>query len=189
MKTGIKQRGYTLIEIVITIVILAILGIFTFSFFSNLTKTYSLMESQRGAHQEAAYTTERISRELRDAKSISISAGTISFQRAHQTGTDSNLYVRYRLSGTDLHRDSASDSGFTLNVIDKIMGRNISAFIPSPAGSPVPVDTVLQIIVQAASGGQTQSYSTGVCPKNYTSTGSCVFTGRDFGGCYEDVIY
>jgi prepilin-type N-terminal cleavage/methylation domain-containing protein len=189
MTVSIENRGFTLIEIVITIIILSILGIFTFSFFSNLTKSYSLMKSQRGVHQEAAYAAERVSRELRDAKSIYISGSTISFQRAHPTGTDSNLYVRYRLSGSDLHRDSASDAGFTLNVIDKIMGRNVTAFTPSPSGSPVPNDTVLQIIVGVTSGGQTQSYSTDVCPKNYTSSGSCVFTGRDFGGCYEDVIY
>jgi prepilin-type N-terminal cleavage/methylation domain-containing protein len=189
MIISIKSEGFTLIEIVITIVILSILGIFTFSFFSNLTKTYSLMQSQRGVHQEAAYAVERISRELRDAKFIYVSGSAVSFQRAHQAATDSNLYVRYRLSGSDLHRDSASDAGFTLNVIDKIIGRNITAFTPSPAGSPVPQDTVLQITVEVARDGQTQAYSTDVCPKNYTLSGSCVFTGRDFGGCYEDVIY
>lgn len=189
MTTRISGRGFTLIEIIVTIVILGIVSIFTFSFFSNLAKTYNLMESQRGVHQEAAYILERISRELRDAESIYVSGSTILFQKAHPAGTDSNLYVRYRLAGTDLHRDSASDANFTTNVTDYIIGRNISVFTPSPAGLPVPQDTVLQITVGAAKDGQTQLYSTDVCPKNYTTSGSCVFTGRDFGGCYEDAIY
>ena len=175
-------------EMIITIVILSIVALFTFSFFIDLTKVYTSMESQRTIHQEAAYIAERISREIRDAKSVSVSAGSIAFTRGHAIATDSgsNLYVRFRLSGTDLYRDSGpSSSSYT---VSKIIGRNITSFTVAPTGI-LPQNTVAQVEISVSQSGLTQSYVTNVCPKNYTTTGNCVFTGRDFGGCYEDRIY
>jgi len=181
-------HGFTLMEMIITIVILSIVALFTFSFFIDLTKVYTSMESQRTIHQEAAYIAERISREIRDAKSVSVSAGSIAFTRGHAIATDSgsNLYVRFRLSGTDLYRDSGpSSSSYT---VSKIIGRNITSFTVAPTGI-LPQNTVAQVEISVSQSGLTQSYVTNVCPKNYTTTGNCVFTGRDFGGCYEDRIY
>lgn len=184
------MRGFTLMEMVITIVILAIIGLFTFSFLSNLTQTYVTMGQKRGAHQEAANILERISRELRDAEVVSVSGSAISFNIAHPVATDSssNLFVRFRLSGSDLYRDSGPSSGSYS--VSKILGKGVTSFTPIPSGT-LPQNTALQVSLTVTSGGQTQTYVTGVCPKNYTTTGNCVFTGavRDFGGCYEDRIY
>jgi prepilin-type N-terminal cleavage/methylation domain-containing protein len=181
-------RGFTLMEIIITIVILSVIALFTFSFFVDLTKVYTSMESQRSIHQEAAYIVERISREIRDAKSVSVSVNSVTFRRGHAIATDSssNVYVRFRLSGTDLYRDSGPLS--PIYTVSKIIGRNITNFAAAPMGV-LPQNNVVQISVSVSQGGLTHSYGTYVCPKNYTATGSCVFAGRDFGGCYEDRIY
>lgn len=181
-------RGFTLMEMIITIVILSVIALFTFTFFVDLTKVYTSMESQRGIHQEAAYIVERISRELRDAKSVSVAGNSVAFLKSHVVATDAstNVYVRFRLSGTDLYRDSGPSS--TSYTTSKIIGRNITNFTVAPTGA-LPQNTFAQVAVSVSQGGLTQSYATNVCPKNYTTTGSCIFTGRDFGGCYEDRIY
>jgi prepilin-type N-terminal cleavage/methylation domain-containing protein len=188
--TGLFKQchGFTLMEMIITIVILSVIALFTFTFFIDLTKIYTSMESQRSIHQEAAYIAERISREIRDAKSVSITGSNISILRSHAIATDSgsNVYVRFRLSGTDLYRDSGPSGASYM--VSKIIGRNITDFTVAPTGI-LPQNAVAQVAVSISQSGLAQSYVTYVCPKNYTTTGSCVFTGRDFGGCYEDRIY
>jgi len=182
-----KNRGFTLIEIIITIVILGIIGVFSFSFFGYLTRTYTMMESKRTVHQEAVYALERISRELRDAKEVIINSNVLQFERANPTGQDSNKFVKFYKSGTDLYRDSASDSGFTTNTTHNVIARNVSSFTVSPDGAPLASDTIIDISISITR-GETQSYSTRICPKNYSDSGTCTFTGRSFGGCYEDKI-
>ncbi|HOJ70278.1 MAG TPA: prepilin-type N-terminal cleavage/methylation domain-containing protein [Syntrophorhabdaceae bacterium] len=183
----VKDKGFTLIEIIITIVILGIIGVFSFSFFGYLTRTYSMMGSKRTVHQEALYAIERISRELRDAKEVNVNNNVLQFERANPTGQDSNKYVKFYLNGTDLYRDSASDSGFTTNTTHNIIARNVTSFTVSPSGTPLASNTVITISIGVTS-GETESYSTKICPKNYSDTGVCTFTGRSFGGCYEDKI-
>ncbi|HOP86081.1 MAG TPA: prepilin-type N-terminal cleavage/methylation domain-containing protein [Syntrophorhabdaceae bacterium] len=183
-----KERGFTLIEIIITIVILSVIGVFSFSFFSHLTMTYTMTESKRTIHQEAVYALERISRELRDAKEVKVNNNVIQFERAHATGQDSNKYIKFYKSATDLYRDSAGDSGFTTNTTHNIIAKNVSSFTVSPSGTPLPPDTEVTISLSITR-GETQSYSVKVCAKNYSDTGTCTFNGRSFGGCYEDKIY
>ena len=67
-----SNKGFTLIEIVTVIVVLGILSVFTFSFIDNAVKTYMIGSKQRMLYQEASYIMERISRELRDAESVTI---------------------------------------------------------------------------------------------------------------------
>ncbi len=187
-----KDRGFTLIEIIITIVILGVIGLFSFAFFSNLTRTYAMMGAKRIVHQEAAYALERISRELREAKTVNAVNNVLEFERANPTPNpirqDSNKYIRFYRSGSDLYRDSASDSGFTTNITQNIVARGVSNFIVSPNGTPLPLNTIITLTISVTRDNETQSYSVDICPKNYNTTSSCNFTGRSFGGCYEDKI-
>lgn len=184
-----KNKGFTLIEIVITIVILGIIALFSFSFFGNLTQTYSMMGAKTKAHLEATYTLERITREIKDAKEVKINNNIIEFERAHATGQDTNKYIKFYLSGADLYRDSASDSGFTTNTTHNLIARNVSTFQVSPNGIPLPINTNITVTISVVSGGASQGYSVDVCPKNYADSASCSFTGRNYGGCYEERIY
>ena len=61
------NRGFTLIEMIIAIVVLGILGVFTFTFFGDYMNTYTQMRNRRSDHQEALYIIERITREFRNA--------------------------------------------------------------------------------------------------------------------------
>src|SRR5512138_1588881 len=95
-----NDRGFTFIEIVIVVVVLGVLSGFTFGFIKYIVQTYTTGSKQRMLYQEASYTMERITRELRDAKSMCNSVGTctpvdqpgdldeITFQKVH---TDSSI--------------------------------------------------------------------------------------------------
>lgn len=181
-----EDKGFSLIEIIITIVILGIIGLFSFAFFSSLTRTYAMMGAKRTVHQEAAYALERISRELRDAKTVNVNNSVLTLEKAHPTGQDDNKYVRFDLSGSDLYRKSASDGGFTTNTTNYIIARGVSDFTVSPL--PPPLNTIIRLTIGITRDGETQSYSVDICPKNYTTDGSCNFTGRSYGGCYDDKI-
>lgn len=183
-----KDKGFTLIEIIITIVILGIIGVFSFAFFGSLTKTYTDMGSKTKAHMEAAYAIERISRELRDAKAVNINNNIIDFERANAIGQDSNRYVKFYRSGNELYRDSAGDSGFTTNTTHNLIAKNVSTFTVLPNGTPVPLNQVITITIGVTS-GESQTYTVDICPKNYAGSTSCDFTGRSYGGCYEEKIY
>ncbi len=183
-----EDKGFSLIEIIITIVILGIIGLFSFAFFSSLTRTYAMIGAKRTVHQEAAYALERISRELRDAKTVNVNNSVLTLEKANPTGQDGNKYVRFDLSGSDLYRKSASDSGFTTNTTNYIIARGVSNFTVSPNGTPLPLNTIITLTIGITRDGETQSYSVDICPKNYTTDGSCNFTGRSYGGCYDDKI-
>ncbi len=190
------NRGFSLIEVVITLVVLAIVGIFTFSFLGKNIQTYRLMEDQRTAHQEAATVLERITRELRDAAaSPTFSGGTLSFQGAHGTGADSNTYVSFCLnSGSgQLFRCSGAGS-LCANCTGSgiLLATGISSFSVTQQTYGGVVEGWV-VSLTASAGGQTQSYGVLVDPKNQPFLGCAgtqpEFCGRNFGGYYEDKIY
>lgn len=158
------RRGFTLIEMIITIVVLGILGVFTFTFFGNYMNTYTQMRDRRSDHQEAFYIVERIARELRNATTVT-STSPLVFQIPNPgTPADTSTTIQYSLSGTQLNR--------TGNVSGAILiGDNINTFSVTQ-----PVANCYYISIQRG----TETYQTTVCPKNVPSGSS------GFGGNYAD---
>jgi prepilin-type N-terminal cleavage/methylation domain-containing protein len=194
-----NSRGFSLVEVIITIVILGIVGSFTFGFLSTQAQTYSEMQRARRAHQEAAQIAERISRELRDADGSVVCAASnlVSFMRAHVTPQDSDLYIAFRRSSGNLYRDSCSSAPCSQN--GPLMGSGVTALTCTviSAGSTI---FGYRIGVSVNYEGRSQTYTLAVYPKNYpTVPGDCAdppapgvireFCGRNFGGRYEDKIY
>jgi prepilin-type N-terminal cleavage/methylation domain-containing protein len=90
-----NNRGFTLIEIVIVIIVLGIIGTFTMSFLIDNSKTYQMMKLQRELYQDGVYAMERLSRDITDARGgadVTICPG---FWRTHTTARDANLCVIY----------------------------------------------------------------------------------------------
>jgi MSHA biogenesis protein MshO len=201
-----NNKGFTLIEIVIVIIVMSIVGVFTFSFLANSAKTYQMMRDQRDLHQEAAYVVERISRELRDATCISPPQTSGSFpgisiylQKAHLTpmsnGLNSwlfysndpqnaNLYILYRWNLISVPKMMAKNAPRTFN----------EYFNYQSNSATVAEDDTFIITVMATKNNQTVTLSATVCPKNYRSGGpfNCSsganYSGRSFNGEYYDVI-
>jgi prepilin-type N-terminal cleavage/methylation domain-containing protein len=172
-------KGFTIIEIIITIVILGIAALFGFTFFSSLANTYATMRNERNIHQEGAYIIERIARELRNASAVT-STNPLRFTLQYKnqagvvtTGTpaDSSPTVEYNLSGTQLNRIGSS----TIVVGTGIDANSFSA-VPVTAGA---LGNACYRVSFTKDGGQ-RSYQTTVCPKNFGQTSSA------YGGNYYD---
>lgn len=194
------NRGFTLIELILVIIIGGIVGGFTFAFVSESVKAYRVMQTQGALYQEATYALERITRDLRDA-SFNLSAGTeISFVKPTRSAAqapkvmDRNSFVRYYRFGSSLYRCSDSSMGLgclsdtDALQISKLIASNIDDFrvdLPDPSAAtpcsfnpsdsstyPTCQDDTFTITIRLASQGQNVTLSTTVTPKNYCANGT-----------------
>ena len=178
---NLNNRAFTLIEIVTVIVVLAILGTFTFSFLENAVKTYVLVREQDTLYSDGTYIMERIIRELSDATAVSSpsaesTSSTLTFTKAH-TKVDPTTEVTLTKSGRNLLRNTTP------------IGRNIKTFNVTrnlPAGALNETITIeLELDSQKDSTIPSFSVKTKVTPNNYGTTG---YTGRSFNGDYYENI-
>jgi prepilin-type N-terminal cleavage/methylation domain-containing protein len=111
------QRGFTLIEIIIVIVILSIVSAITIKFLVDSLRIYTMTVDQKTLFDEGKLALERMCRDLRDANSIttpssggSSSSGTLlSFTRTHATAQDSaGDTIQFILSSGTLQRKASA---------------------------------------------------------------------------------
>ncbi len=192
-----NNKGFTLIEIIIVIIVLGVLSIFGFSFLSTAIHTYSMMEKQKGLFDQATMVMERISRELRDANTISSptsgnTSSTLTFTKSHVTPQDSDTEdISFKLSTADnsiLQRvgtatvnlaNNVKASGFTVTreeaTLDPVSGRVILEKI-----------TITLTLEEAEAGEITlRSY---ICPKNLEYPTPALPSGRNFMGQWKEDI-
>lgn len=181
-----NNKGFTLIEIITIVVVLAVLGVFTFSFINHATTTYVMGSRQRMLYQEASYIMERITRELRDAQTVSIGTETLTITKAHVSGsmdTYTSITFFKDTNGNMLRRSGG---------VDRIMGKNVEQFTPSPLGTCASSDCVVAMVLKLTdssipiddASARSVTLTTSVTPKNFNYG----YTGRCFNGDYEDVI-
>jgi prepilin-type N-terminal cleavage/methylation domain-containing protein len=87
------QRGFTLIEIIVVIVILSIVSAITIKFLVDSMKIYTMTVNQKTLFDEGKLALERMCRDIRDARSISVpaagaSGSVITFIRNNATAQD-----------------------------------------------------------------------------------------------------
>lgn len=87
------ERGFTLIEIIIVIVILAIISGITIKFLVDSMRIYTMTVNQKTLSDEGRLALERMCRDIRDAQSISVPAAgasntLITFIRNNATAQD-----------------------------------------------------------------------------------------------------
>lgn len=162
--TGLRDNGYTLIEIIIVILIISIISGITIKFLIDSIKIYSMSVNQNRIYEEAKLAIERICRDIRDAKTITSpsegsSGSEITFQRTHQTLKDSqDEIITFRLNGNILEKIKTSPSTAC------ILASNVSSFIVS-RGSAGNNEITLQLTLSLNT-GENITLQTKVYPKN-----------------------
>lgn len=180
-----EENGFTFIETIIVITTFSIISLFSFRFFSQASYTYSLMRDQNKLYQEATIAMERMSREIRDANSITeVTSGKIKIKKTHGTALDSNLYVTFILDNGSLKRGSNTTA--TDPSAYEVLASNIKAngfTVSNPVG-----DEVLLVLELELLNGSNIALQSKIYPKNIPFTIGLEYTGRDFNGDWQEVI-
>lgn len=185
------NKGHTLIELSLVIVILGIIGVFTFLFVDRNIRTYLLMTNQGEIYQEASYALERITREMRDATYVHMcGTGLLAFQKGNPRNGEAVTW--YSMSSSRLYRTSMSNWATPISD-PKLMSENVESFrceSVSETGDEPTFQLTLRLVKQGSPGLR---ISTKVCPKNYcggvnSPTCATVYAGRSFNRDYMDVV-
>ena len=189
-------KGYTVVEIILTVVVLTILGAFTFSVIWQYSQLYA--DTRKGyIYSEASAVLERITRELRDARSVDPANPSeyINFFLTHGTPATGSVaqWVQYCRCSNSLYRvatyqGAANQCTSCPPASAVLMSRNITGFqVTCFQGDASTVDDDnYEIMLQAASdssaGSPSFTLATRVSPRNYDTA------GRSFYGYYRDTI-
>src|SRR4030042_6387457 len=163
-------RGFTLIEIIVVIVILSIVSGITVKFLIDSLKIYTMTVNQKTLFDEGKLALERMCRDIRDAKSMTVpalggSGNTITFQRTNATGAGQDLaneIITYRLSSGAIQREKASYS-----LPYPILASNVSAFTVTRGGAATNNENEITLSLTLSLGtGENITLQTKVYPKN-----------------------
>ena len=103
-----NQKGFSLIEMMVVVVILGVIVLALVTFFTGGTKSWVAGQSQLKAQREARQAIDRMVREIREGNEIKSNSDsysvTVYIPPFPIEGIDER-YVFYALSGTTLKRD------------------------------------------------------------------------------------
>ncbi len=152
-----KQKGFTLIELMIVVALLGILGYGIVTFFTNTFRTWWQTSQQIDAQQKARIAMDEMTRFIRQAKPVT---GIVV---SNWGGEDPNTWIifthidgrqiSYYQSGDCLKR--SVDDGVTTVTTDVIPEDLVSVyFILDSTSSPTQVDISTLTVQTPAIGGQ-----------------------------------
>ena len=161
------ERGFTLIEIVVVIVILAMASAIMIYFLINSLKVYTMTVNQKTLYDEGKLALERMVRDIRDARSITTpaaggSGNTIVFQRTNATAQDGlNETLTFRLTGTTLEKVKTSP------VATSPLASNVSSFTVTRGAAATNNENEITLSLTLSSGsGENVILQTEVYPRN-----------------------
>ena len=155
------ERGFTLIEIVVVIVILSIVSAITIKFLTDSLRIYTMTVNQKTLFDEGKLALERMCRDIRDARSVTPFAGiasSITFVRNNATAQDiagETIIFQRNAGASTLEKVKASPAD------TRTMASNVSAFNVTNTTNEIQ----LQLILNLAS-GENVTLQTRVYPKN-----------------------
>ena len=158
------QRGFTLIEVIVVIVILSIVSAITINFLINSLKIYTMTVNQKTLFDEGKLALERMCRDIRDGRSITSpasggSGSAISFTRNNATAQDvAAESITFQLTGSTLEKVKASPS------VTSSLASNVSTFTVTrgAAGN----DEITLVLTLSLTSGENVTLQTKVYPKN-----------------------
>jgi prepilin-type N-terminal cleavage/methylation domain-containing protein len=157
------QRGFTMIEIIVVIIILSIVSAITIYFMVNSFRIYTMTVNQKSLLDEGKLALERMSRDIRDARNITTPSGggsgnLITFTRTHATAQDiANESITFRLTGTTLEKVKASPS------VASPMAENVSTFTVTRGTTN---DEIKLMLILSLTTGEMVTLQTKIYPRN-----------------------
>jgi prepilin-type N-terminal cleavage/methylation domain-containing protein len=153
------QRGFTLIEIIVVIVILAIVSGITVKFVIDGLRIYTMTVNQKTLFDEGKLALERMCRDIRDARSITgVTASSITFVRDDATAQDiagETIIFQRNAGANTLEKVKASPAATST------MASNVTAFAVTNATNEILLTLTLQLTT-----GENVTLQTKVYPKN-----------------------
>jgi prepilin-type N-terminal cleavage/methylation domain-containing protein len=159
------DRGFTLIEVVVVILILSIVSAIMIYFLINSLKVYTMTVNQKTLFDEGKLALERMVRDIRDARSITTpaaggSGNTIVFQRVNSTAQDGlNETLTFQLTGTTLEKVKTSPAAISP------LASNVSSFTVTRGAAGNEEITLLLTLLLGS--GENITLQTKVFPKNF----------------------
>jgi len=167
------EAGFTLIEMIIVIVIASILGGFIFQILTKSLGAQIAMQNRKERDDDAILVSEKISREIREAKNI-VYAGNnqLVFEKNVTSSTDTNTFIQYvrDIPTKRLMRQSAATlAGFPGNSTSgNIVAEHVTVFTASTSQSyGSSVNLIDFDLVFAEPGLIGSEWNTKVQPRNY----------------------
>jgi len=159
------QKGFTLIEIIVVIVILSFIAAITIKFLTDSLRIYTMTVNQKTLYDEGKLALERMVRDIRDARSITTpaaggSGNTIVFQRTNPTAQDGlNENLTFQLTGTTLEKVKTSPSA------TNSIASNVSSFTVTRevAGN----EEITLSLTLSLTSGESVTLRTEVYPRNF----------------------
>jgi prepilin-type N-terminal cleavage/methylation domain-containing protein len=153
------QRGFTLIEIIIVIVILSIVSAITIKFLVDSLRIYTMTVNQKTLFDEGKLALERIGRDIRNARSITgTTASSITFVRDDATAQDisgETIIFQQNAVAKTLEKVKASPAATST------MASNVTVFAVTNATNEILLTLTLQLTT-----GENVTLQTKVYPKN-----------------------
>lgn len=138
------------------------------------------MEKQKSLFDQATMAMERISRELRDASTITTATGsTLEFTKSHGSPEETTIYdITFQLSGTTLQRVGTT----TVNFADNVSTFDVTRVTPAPPPDREEI-TITLTLEEGAANITLRSY---ICPKNLAYPDEEKPSGRNLGGHWQE---
>ena len=166
-----RRNGFTLLEVVCTLIILGVLGSLVFSGFGSALTGYAQMRETGPVYMQAELALVRLQRELAGATYDIKSDGNIfSFQKADGTN------VRLSLSGGALRLALNPGSGNATTgdpiLLDGVsVPQNMTSFISTQSSSSGDAPELITVTFSLKTPVGAQTYSLSVSPRNTPPTG------------------
>ena len=187
-----SSKGFTLIEIIIVIVILAIASAITVKFLVDSMRIYKMTVNQKTLFDEGKLALERMCRDIRDAQNILYPAASgtgnyIRFTRTHATGAsqdNANEIIRFQLAlqldGTYTLQKVKNDTGPpTANLASNVRSNLTDFTVTRDAGTEIQLYLRLSL-----ASGENVTLQTKVYPKNLAASA----TYKNFRGYWSEAI-
>lgn len=149
MKKNKLQKGYTLIETIVYLSIFALVSVLVINSFITVSYSYSSVRSNNDLLESGSFAMERMSREIRQAKTISVANSTLSSSpgvlELNSTDSSGNAFiVKFSVSNGALNVYENN------TLVGNILGSNVSVTnlvfrrITTTKGEAVKIEMTLQ---------------------------------------------